>query len=239
MTSEAVADAAARDGGSSPHHRDDGCPRRGQGHPGRASGRGAGAAPRLDRRALPGACARAIRRSAEKVRELHGVRRARPRRHRGRHGRRPPRPGRTPRTASSSTASRAPWPRPRRSTRCSPGPARPSTAAPYIEVPQELLLARLTGRRICTVDDQHVYHVVGMPPERSRASATSTAPSCTSARTTAPRPCRTASTSSCRRCSRSSTTTPTTRSSSRSAATSRLRTVTAELLRVIGTRAAA
>ena len=34
----------------------------------------------------------------------------------------------------------------------------------YIEVPQELLLARLTGRRICTVDDQHVYHVVAMPP---------------------------------------------------------------------------
>jgi adenylate kinase len=39
-------------------------------------------------------------------------------------------------------------------------------AAPYIEVPQELLLARLTGRRICTVDDQHVYHVVGMPPAK-------------------------------------------------------------------------
>jgi adenylate kinase len=37
-------------------------------------------------------------------------------------------------------------------------------AVPYIEVPRELLLARLTGRRICTVDDQHVYHVVGMPP---------------------------------------------------------------------------
>ena len=39
-------------------------------------------------------------------------------------------------------------------------------AAAYIEVPQELLLARLTGRRICTVDDQHVYHVVGMPPAK-------------------------------------------------------------------------
>ena len=37
-------------------------------------------------------------------------------------------------------------------------------AVPYIEVPQDLLLARLTGRRICTVDDQHVYHVVAMPP---------------------------------------------------------------------------
>jgi adenylate kinase len=40
------------------------------------------------------------------------------------------------------------------------------SAAPYIEVPQELLLARLTGRRICTKDDQHVYHVVAMPPRQ-------------------------------------------------------------------------
>ncbi len=38
------------------------------------------------------------------------------------------------------------------------------SAVPYIEVPTELLLARLTGRRICTKDDQHLYHVVGMPP---------------------------------------------------------------------------
>jgi adenylate kinase len=37
-------------------------------------------------------------------------------------------------------------------------------AVPYIEVAQDLLLARLTGRRICTKDDQHVYHVVAMPP---------------------------------------------------------------------------
>ena len=40
------------------------------------------------------------------------------------------------------------------------------TAVPYIEVPTELLLARLTGRRICTKDDQHLYHVVGMPPRK-------------------------------------------------------------------------
>jgi adenylate kinase len=39
-------------------------------------------------------------------------------------------------------------------------------AVPYIEVPQDLLLARLTGRRICTEDDQHVYHVIAMPPKR-------------------------------------------------------------------------
>ncbi len=40
------------------------------------------------------------------------------------------------------------------------------TAVPYIEVPTELLLARLTGRRICTKDDQHLYHVVAMPPKK-------------------------------------------------------------------------
>ena len=39
------------------------------------------------------------------------------------------------------------------------------SAVPYIEVPQDLLLARLTGRRICTVDDQHVYHDVALPPK--------------------------------------------------------------------------
>jgi adenylate kinase len=36
-------------------------------------------------------------------------------------------------------------------------------AVPYIEVPGELLLERLSGRRICTQDDQHVYHVHAMP----------------------------------------------------------------------------
>lgn len=40
------------------------------------------------------------------------------------------------------------------------------SAVPYIEVPTDLLLARLTGRRICTVDDQHLYHVVAMPPKQ-------------------------------------------------------------------------
>jgi adenylate kinase len=40
------------------------------------------------------------------------------------------------------------------------------SAVPYIEVAPELLLARLTGRRICTQDDQHVYHVVSVPPRK-------------------------------------------------------------------------
>lgn len=39
-------------------------------------------------------------------------------------------------------------------------------AALYVEVNPDRLLARLTGRRICTEDDQHVYHVVAMPPKR-------------------------------------------------------------------------
>lgn len=40
------------------------------------------------------------------------------------------------------------------------------SAALYVEVAPELLLERLTGRRICTVDDQHVYHVVARPSRR-------------------------------------------------------------------------
>jgi adenylate kinase len=39
-------------------------------------------------------------------------------------------------------------------------------AVPYIEVPQDLLMARLTGRRICTKDDQHVYHEEALPPRK-------------------------------------------------------------------------
>jgi adenylate kinase len=39
-------------------------------------------------------------------------------------------------------------------------------AALYVEVAAELLAERLTGRRICTADDQHVYHVVARPPRR-------------------------------------------------------------------------
>jgi adenylate kinase len=40
------------------------------------------------------------------------------------------------------------------------------TAVPYLEVPQELIVARLSGRRVCTVDDQHVYHVQDLPPRK-------------------------------------------------------------------------
>ena len=39
-------------------------------------------------------------------------------------------------------------------------------AALYVEVGPDELLRRLTGRRICSADDQHVYHVVSRPPRR-------------------------------------------------------------------------
>jgi adenylate kinase len=34
----------------------------------------------------------------------------------------------------------------------------------YIEVSQDELVRRLSGRRVCTADEQHVYHLVGRPP---------------------------------------------------------------------------
>jgi adenylate kinase len=40
------------------------------------------------------------------------------------------------------------------------------SAALYVEVAPELLMDRLTGRRICSLDDQHVYHVTARPPLR-------------------------------------------------------------------------
>jgi adenylate kinase len=40
-------------------------------------------------------------------------------------------------------------------------------AALYVEVPKELLMERLTGRRICSQDDQHVYHVTARPPRQA------------------------------------------------------------------------
>ena len=41
------------------------------------------------------------------------------------------------------------------------------TAALYVEVATEELVNRLAGRRICTVEDQHVYHIVAMPPKKA------------------------------------------------------------------------
>lgn len=42
-----------------------------------------------------------------------------------------------------------------------------SVIALYVEVPTQELMARLTGRRVCSVDDQHVYHVDARPPRRA------------------------------------------------------------------------
>ena len=38
-------------------------------------------------------------------------------------------------------------------------------AALYVDVPRDELLRRLTGRWICTVAPEHVYHVVARPPK--------------------------------------------------------------------------
>jgi adenylate kinase len=39
-------------------------------------------------------------------------------------------------------------------------------AALYVEVSAGMLMERLTGRRVCSADDQHVYHVTARPPQR-------------------------------------------------------------------------
>ena len=40
------------------------------------------------------------------------------------------------------------------------------TAALYLEVSTDELVRRLSGRRVCSKDDQHVYHLIGRPPVR-------------------------------------------------------------------------
>lgn len=40
------------------------------------------------------------------------------------------------------------------------------TAALYVEVSPEALIDRLSGRRVCSLDDQHVYHAISNPPRR-------------------------------------------------------------------------
>ena len=80
------------------------------------------------------------------------------------HGGRPPARRTTPRTASSSTGSRARWTRPRRWTSCSPSSGRRVTAALLIDVPDEEVIRRLSGRRVC-VKSGHNYHVEFDPPK--------------------------------------------------------------------------
>ena len=95
-------------------------------------------------------------------RRLHGPRRARPRRDRDRRGRRALRRRRSARaTASSSTASRARWCRPRSSSGCSP--VTPSISSLDLDVPTEIVLDRIAGRRVC-VNCGATYHV-DQPPK--------------------------------------------------------------------------
>ena len=63
-------------------------------------------------------------------------------------------------TASSSTASRARWCRPRSSSRCCSD--HPLDLVLDIEVPTEIVLDRIAGRRVC-VNCGATYHV-NMPP---------------------------------------------------------------------------
>ncbi len=75
-----------------------------------------------------------------------------------------------------------------------------------LEVPEDEVVKRIAGRRICRNDSSHVFHVEYSKPE-TEASATSAAASCTSARTTRRRPSASGSRSTTTRPSRSSTTT--------------------------------
>jgi adenylate kinase len=40
------------------------------------------------------------------------------------------------------------------------------TIVPYFVITEEEALRRLSGRRVCTVNDNHVYHVIDNPPKR-------------------------------------------------------------------------
>lgn len=75
-----------------------------------------------------------------------------------------------------------------------------------LEAPEDEVVKRIAGRRVCRKDSSHVFHVTYSPRSR-RASATSAAASCTSATTTPRRPSARAWRSTTRRPSRSSTTT--------------------------------
>ena len=96
----------------------------------------------------------------------------------GLHGRRQPGAGRghhrdgartgwtsrTPPTASCWTASRATWPRPRRWTRSWPSDGIALDGVLDLEVPEDEVVKRIAGRRICRNDSAHVFHVEYKPP---------------------------------------------------------------------------
>ena len=70
--------------------------------------------------------------------------------------------------ASCSTGSRATCPRPRRSTRRSPPTGVKLDAVLDLEVPEDEVVKRIAGRRICRNDSAHVFHVTIQPAEGAR-----------------------------------------------------------------------
>ena len=68
-------------------------------------------------------------------------------------------------TASCSTASPATRSRPTRSPGRSTGSDRQLTAALLIEVPDDDVVRRLAGRRVCVKNPSHIYHVEFDPPK--------------------------------------------------------------------------
>ena len=74
----------------------------------------------------------------------------------------------TPRTASCWTASRATSRRPRRSTSCSSTEGMKLDAVLDLEVPEDEVVKRIAGRRICRNDSAHVFHVTYKHAEAGR-----------------------------------------------------------------------
>ena len=116
---------------------------------------------------------------------VHGPRRPRPRR---RHHRRDPRPpvgARHRATASCSTASRAPATQAEALDDALKKVDRELSAVLLIDVPEDELVRRLSGRRVCP--NGHTYHVEHHPPKHDEVCDVDGEP-LTSATTTARRP---------------------------------------------------
>ena len=142
-----------------------GAPGRGQGHPGEVH-RPALQHPCRSRPATSSAPTWRPRPTlGHRGQALHGRRRPGARRGHHRHRARPAGPRRRRPTASCSTASRAPCRRPRRSTRCSPTSDRPLDVVLELQVDDDEVVRRLSGRRTCRTCG-HIWHVEFDPPAK-------------------------------------------------------------------------
>ena len=103
-------------------------------------------------------------RSGQAGQGLHGRRGPRSRRADRGHGRRPPRRGRRPGRVHPRRLSAHASSRPRRWRSSSSEMGRRVTAALLIDVPDEEVIRRLSGRRMC-VKSGHSYHVEFDPPK--------------------------------------------------------------------------